>query len=84
MRPYAVFINEKALATAPKSDPQIRHVMSFIRSLADNPNTIGDFPEKDGDGRTVQVKIIGRFAVTYWVDHPVCEIKVTHIKPADK
>jgi hypothetical protein len=84
MRPYAVFINEQALASAPKSGSQMRRVMDFIRSLANNPNTLGDFPEPDGSGRMVQVKIIGRFAVTYWVDHPVCEIKVTHIKPADK
>ncbi len=84
MRPYAVFINEQALASAPKSGPQIRRVMDFVRSLANNPNAVGDFPEQDSAGRTVQVKIIGRFAVTYWVDHPVSEIKVTHIKPADK
>ncbi len=58
--------------------------MDFIRSLANNPNATGDFSERDGTGRTVQVKITGRFAVTCWVDHPVCEIKVTHIKPADK
>jgi hypothetical protein len=58
--------------------------MDFIRSLANNPNAIGDFSEQDGTVRTVQVKIIGRFAATYWADHPACAIKVTHIKPADK
>ena len=84
MRPYAVFINEQALAAAPRSGMQRESVMKFTRSLADNPNTAGDFMEKDNAGRVVQVKVIGRYAVTFWADHAVSEIKVTHIKSADK
>jgi hypothetical protein len=84
MRPYAVFINEQALAAAPRSGMQRESVMKFIRSLADNPNTAGDFVEKDNAGRVVQVKVIGSYAVTFWADHAVSEIKVTHIKSADK
>jgi hypothetical protein len=84
MRAYAVFINEQALAAAPRSGTQRESVMKFIRSLADNPNFAGDFTEKDNAGRIVQVKVIGRYAVTFWADHAVSEIKVTHIKSADK
>jgi hypothetical protein len=84
MRSYAIYINEAALAFAPKSGVQRQRVMDFIRLLADNPDTPGDFSEKDNSGRTVQVKMIGRYALTYWADHPVSEIKVTHIKSADR
>ena len=84
MRPYAIYINEAALASAPRSGIQREKLMRFIRSLAENQNTVGDFSEKDEVNRTVQVKIIGRYAVTFWVDHAVSEIKVTHIKPADQ
>ncbi|HEY3931589.1 MAG TPA: hypothetical protein VGM58_04385 [Verrucomicrobiae bacterium] len=84
MRTYAVFINEQALAAAPSSGTQREAVMKFIRSLSDNPDTAGDFTEKDNAGRIVQVKVIGRYAVTFWADHAVLEIKVTHIKSADK
>ena len=84
MRVFAVFINEQALAAAPHSGKQRESVMKFIRSLADNPNTAGDFTEKDSASRIVQVKVIGRYAVTFWADHAVSEIKVTHIKSADK
>ena len=84
MRAYAVFINEQALAAAPRSGKQRESMMKFIRSLADNPNTAGDFTETDNSGRMVQVKVIGRYAVTFWADHAVSEIKVTHIKSADK
>lgn len=84
MRLYAVFINEQALAATPRSGVQREKVMKFVRSLADNPNTAGDFAEKDNAARTVQVKVIGRYAVTFWADHAVSEVKVTHIKSADK
>ncbi len=84
MRAYAVFINEQALAAAPRSGTQRESVMRFIRSLASHPDTAGDFTEKDNASRIVQVKVIGRYAVTFWADHAVSEIKVTHIKSADK
>lgn len=58
--------------------------MRFVRSRADNPFTTGDFTEKDDAGRTVPIKVVGRFAITFWADHAVSEVKVTHIKPADK
>lgn len=84
MQPYAVYINEAALAFALRSGSQHTMVMRFVASLAENPFAAGDFSEKDDAGRTVQVKVVGRFAVTFWADHAVSEVKVTHIKPADK
>jgi hypothetical protein len=84
MRSYAVYINEAALASAPRSGRQREQLITFIRSLAQNPNTPGDFLEKDEANRTVQVKVIGRYAVTFWADHAVAEIKITHIRPADQ
>ena len=84
MRPYAVYIHQAALDSAPRSGDQQRLVMRFVRSLADNPFVNGDFSEKDDVGRPVQVKVVGRYAIAYWADHTVCEVKITHIKPADK
>jgi hypothetical protein len=84
MRPYAIYINEAALASAPRSGSQREKLMRFIRSLAENVSREGDFSEEDHTGRTVQVKIVGRYAVTFWVDHAVSEVKVTHIKLADE
>jgi hypothetical protein len=83
MRPYKIYINQAALDFAPRSGSQRDQMIQFIRSLADNPNTSGDFSEQDDSGRGVQVKIVGRFAITFWADHAVSEIKITHIKPAD-
>jgi hypothetical protein len=84
VKPYAVYINQAALDSAPRSGSQRVMLMRFIGSLADNPFAVGDFSERDDAGRTVQIKVIGRYAVTFWADHAVSEIKVTHVKPADK
>jgi len=84
MRPYVIYINEVALASAPRLGVQREELMRFIRSLAKNPDTPGDFSEKDQANRTVQVKIIGHYALTFWADHAVSEVKVTHIKLADQ
>jgi hypothetical protein len=83
MRPYQVYINQEALLSAPRSAPQRKAVMDFIRSLAASPHSTGDFAERDEVGRTVYIKIVGRFAITFWADHPVSEVKVTHIRPTD-
>ncbi|PWU18771.1 MAG: hypothetical protein C5B50_08210 [Verrucomicrobia bacterium] len=84
MRPYQVYINQAALYTAPKTGPSRRRIMQFIDSLGADPFQKGDFSEADDVGRTVQVRIIDRFAVIFWADHAVSEVKVTHIKSADK
>jgi hypothetical protein len=84
MRPYRVYINQEALFSAPRAGRHRQTVMDFIRSLASDPFKTGDFSEKDETGRTVWVKVIGRNAITYWADHAVSEVKVTHIQPADK
>lgn len=83
MRPYAIYINAAALSSAPRSGLQREKILTFIRWLADNPNAPGDFSEKDDAGRIAQVKIVGRHAVTFWADHAVSEVKITHIKSAD-
>ena len=84
MRPYQVYINQEALISAPRSGASRRAVMEFIESLASDPYATGAFAERDEVGRTVYVKVAGRFAITFWADHAVSEVKITHIKPADK
>jgi hypothetical protein len=79
-----VYINQAALDLAPSSGIQRKLILGFVRSLANAPFTKGDFSERDDSGREVQVKVIGGYAVTYWSDHAVSEVKVTHIKPADR
>ena len=59
-------------------------MMAFVRSLADQPRTPGDFTDTDESQRTRQIKIIGHYAVIYWVDEPVRTVMVVGVRPADQ
>ena len=83
MTPYTVFIREGAMTSMPKSHAQKRLIMNFIQDLAHDPFHIGHYIDHDNLGRSNEVKIIGRFAVTYWADHASREVKVLNIQPAD-
>lgn len=54
-----------------------------MESLGSDPWRIGDYSEKDETGRQVHIKIIRKYALTYWADHAVKEIKVTRVELAD-
>ena len=43
----------------------------------------GDYEETDEVGRPVQIKVVGFYALTYWADHAVSEIKVIKVEKAD-
>ena len=57
-------------------------VIDFFETLANRPSMSGDYEETDSDGRINQVKIVGRWAITYWPDHAVREIRVVRIESA--
>jgi hypothetical protein len=59
-------------------------ILSFLEKLANRPELSGDYQEQDDVGRSVQIKIIADYALTYFADHAVKEVKVTKIEKADK
>jgi len=84
MGAFSVYIHLDLLEVVPTRGEQRRLLMRFIRSLADNPYTPGDFTDKDDSLRTRQIKIIGHYAITYWVDDPVKAVLVVGVQPADR
>ena len=58
--------------------------MDFIRSLREHPDTRGDFTDKDASLRERQIKIVGDYAVTYWLDAPVKIVMVVDVRLADR
>jgi hypothetical protein len=79
---YAIYLHVDLLEAVPSRGRQRRLIMSFIRSLADNPRAPGDFSDLDESLRTREIKIIGQYAVTYWVDEPVRAVMVVAVQPA--
>jgi hypothetical protein len=58
--------------------------MDFVSSLAEDPHSRADYTEPDPSGRTLEVKIIGRHAITYWLDHAVKEVKIVYLQPSGR
>lgn len=81
MGAYSVYLHLEPLEVVPARGEQRR---CFVRSLADNPHTLGDFTDRDESFRTRQIKIIGRYAVTYWVDDPVKAVMIVSVDVADR
>ena len=59
-------------------------MLTFLERLADDPYQRGDYEENDDTGRPVQIKVIGKYALTFWADHAVCEVKETTVEKADR
>ena len=72
------------LDSVPKSGVQRRQIMDFIYSLREHPDTRGDFTDKDASLRERRIKIIGDYAVTFWLDAPVRIVMVVDVRLADK
>lgn len=84
MELYEVFMHVDLLESMPKQGTPRRLIMEFVRKLSEHPHLPGDFQQKGADLRVRQVKIIGDYAVTYWVDDPVKAVMVTDISAADR
>ena len=83
MEPYQVYLNVDLLEAVPKSGRQRREIMKFIYSLRDQPRTHGDYTDKDASLQIRQIKIIGDYAVTYWLDDAVKSVMVVDVRRAD-
>ena len=80
----AVYLHLDLLEIVPARGEQRRLVMGFVRYLADNPSTPGDFVDQDESLRSRQIKIVGQYAVTYWPDHAVKAVMIVGIRLADR
>ena len=83
MEPYRVLISLQVLQLERPSKRERDLILSFLEGLGKEPTKRGDYEEKDEVGRPVQIKVIGKYALTYWADHAGKEVKVTRIENED-
>jgi hypothetical protein len=83
MQDHEVYVHLGLLEAVPKSGSQRKLIIEFIRSLRARPFTRGDFTDKDAARRERQIKVVGDYAITYWLDAPVKIVMVVDIRPAD-
>ncbi len=84
MSPYKVLVTHEILSLPRPSAAQRQKMLAFLESLSGNPSQTGDYEEKDDVGRPVQIKILGDYALTFWANHAVREVKVTKVEKADQ
>lgn len=82
MASCTVFVHEDVLSFLLQADGRGESILKFIRRIAEDPYLPGDFKDSDEIGRPLEVKLVGQYAVTYWADHAVKEIKVINIEAA--
>jgi len=84
MRPaYRVLIDLDALASLPRSGKRRGTVLGMLAGLSDNADLGGDFEISDPETtRPFQVSCVAGFAITWWIDHPVLEVKIIDIREA--
>ena len=82
---YKVYYSEQALDFSLSLSRKDQVVLtSFIGRLAETPAKEGDYREADDEGRLIEVRVRGRHAILYWVDHAVAKLMVVEIRPADR
>jgi len=85
VKPYAVYLRIEAAESLKSVASQNRRgIENFVDSLSGNPFKTGDYTKTDAAERPIQIKILGNFAVAFWADHAVKEIKVVAIVRADR
>mgnify|MGYP005854586897 FL=1 len=81
---YQVFIEEAAVDFIASTRGRKRKMLrTFVHELSSDPFNQGDFTEIDDTGRQTCTKLVDDFAVSYYPDHAVKEIKVFQIAFAD-
>jgi hypothetical protein len=84
LEPYRVLVCLEVLQLEKPSRRDRELILNFLEALARDPYAKGDYEEPDEVGRAVQIRVMGRYALTYWADHAVREVKVMKIELADQ
>lgn len=81
---YALYIRHEVYRVMTDVSRVARtQIVAFVESLVVDPFQSGDYSESDVTGRPNRVKIIGKYALYFWVDHAVKEVRIIDLIDAD-
>ena len=83
MTDYRVFLAAEVIEFADREGLDRRDFVAFLRGIAAAPHKESDYTEADESGRSIEIKIYRNYAVMFYFDHAVRELKVTDIETAD-
>lgn len=77
-----VLVNLDALEKLPASGRRRKEVVDFPKALQKTENSPFDFHVTDPESDTLfLLSLVAGYAITWWTDEPVIEIKVLDIRP---
>ncbi len=83
-RNYRVLLDVEALEILPKSGRRRQAVVFFVKGLSQFAHLGGDFEVSDPEThRIFQVTAVAGYAITWWTDDAVSEVKVVDIRPTN-
>ena len=83
-QPYSLFVRHELYEVIRQMRPKWRaQVVRYLEALSADPFQSGDYTECDPSGSLIQVKVMGPWAILFWTDHAVSEVKVVQILPSD-
>ncbi len=82
---YRVLMDLDALASLPRLGRRRGTVLGMLARLSESADLGGDFEINDPEtSRSFQVSCVAGFAITWWIDHPVLEVKIIDIREAPR
>lgn len=74
---YSYAIEQAAAQTVFAAASRERRLLqSILEEIAGTPAAAPDLVERDANDRELRTRFFGPFAVTYWVDHAVAEVRI--------
>lgn len=82
---YRLLIDLDVLEFAERLPKRLKDpIRQAFASIQNNPEDQSDAEDYDDQGRPLRIKIVGDFALTYWVDHADRHVKILDIHSADR
>ena len=63
-----------------RSPRERAELLRVFAMLAENPYQKGDWRRRTKSGRELEVKRIGKWLVSFWLDDPVLEVRVVEVE----
>jgi hypothetical protein len=82
---YRLLIDIEVIEILDRLPKRVRHqLLGHLHRIRSFPSNYSDYSERDSVGRRVEICIVSRWAIHYWIDSADRQVKVLALKAADK
>jgi hypothetical protein len=64
------------LGLSKRKQLELSHILF---QLATSPSQKGDYSLPDNTGRDIHYLLVGNYVISFWPDHPACEVRIIEI-----